>query len=40
MRAEMKAMELRLVIKLGVMLAALFTMTVGALAVAVRILLH
>ena len=39
-RADMKAMELRLVIKLGMMLAATFTMTIGALAVAVRILLH
>ncbi|KAF0146626.1 MAG: hypothetical protein FD153_61 [Rhodospirillaceae bacterium] len=29
-RAEMRTMELRLVIKLGVMLAALFAMTVGA----------
>ena len=39
-RAEMKAMELRMTIKLGVMLAALFTMTVGAVAAIVRLMLH
>ncbi|KAF0112690.1 MAG: Uncharacterized protein FD149_2382 [Rhodospirillaceae bacterium] len=39
-RSDMKAMELRLVIKLGVMLAAFFTMAAGTVAVAIRLLLH
>ena len=39
-RAEMKAMELRLVIKLGMMLAAFFTMAAGTVAVVVRLMMH
>ncbi len=40
MRAEMKAVELRITIKLNVMLVALFTITVGTMVVVVRLLLH
>ena len=39
-KADMKAMELRLVIKLGGVLAAFFTMAAGAVTVAIRLMMQ
>ncbi|KAF0112770.1 MAG: hypothetical protein FD149_2355 [Rhodospirillaceae bacterium] len=39
-KADMKAMELRLVLKLGGVLAAFFTMAAGAVTVAIRLMMQ
>ncbi|KAF0119384.1 MAG: hypothetical protein FD149_69 [Rhodospirillaceae bacterium] len=39
-RSDMKAMELRMTIKLGLMLMALFATTIGAVAAIMRFMLH